>query len=608
MNVLNRLFGQLTRGVVPFRRLKRQPVSPRAAARRGRPFRPGVESLEERQLLSTFFVTTAADNGNNANPTPGSLREAILLANNDVATDLILFNIPNVPGQSDVHTIKPPTALPTITQPLTISGYTQQGAASNTASDFDNASLKIVLDGSLLQNGENGLTISAGNSAVTGLVINHFPGYGVWLQNAGDDTIAGNFIGIDVFGKVPAGNGGGGISAFNAGFNNIGGPALGDRNVISGNGNGAGIFLDSDVNNVQNNYIGTDAFRVVGPANFHGILIQGSHNLIGGDSAAEGNVISGNFHDGIRISLATSAFNLVAGNRITFNQGNGIFTDNFAHDNTVGSFVAGEPLNDISFNQLDGVQFTDGTGNSVTGNNSISVNGGLGIELLAAANKQQTSPALTAAVVAGGQTTITGTLHSTPNTTFELRFWGNPSIDPAEGKVYLGAIAVTTDANGNASFTAKFNTALKAGDTVTATADSGSGTSEFSAPVTVTVPAPVPVPVPVHDVTPLLSVQRGKLRHRGGRYRQTITLHNDGAALAGPVYLVLDRLTRKVRLQKASGRTAQKAPLGDPYVSVDLGDNVLGTGETRTVTLSFRNPLGRKVRYSLRVLAGTGVP
>src|SRR5262249_47055890 len=107
------------------------------------------------------------------------------------------------------------------------------------------------------------------------------------------------------------------------------------------------------------NYIGTDAFRVVGPANFHGILIQGSHNLIGGDSAAKSNVISGNFHDGIRISLATSAFNLVAGNRITFNQGNGIFTDNFAHDNTVGgSFVAGQPVNDISFNHLAGVNFT----------------------------------------------------------------------------------------------------------------------------------------------------------------------------------------------------------------------------------------------------------
>jgi hypothetical protein len=604
MNVLKGLFEQVARGIVPSRRLKRQPVSRRPAARRGRPFRPGVEPLEERQVLSTFFVTTAADNGNNANPTPGSLREAILLANNDVAPDLILFNIPNVPGQSDVHTIKPPTALPTITQPLTISGYTQPGAASNTASDFDNAILKIVLDGSLLQNGENGLTISAGSSAVTGLVINHFPGFGVSLTNAGDDTIAGNFIGIDVFGKVPAGNGGGGISAFNAGFNNIGGPALGDRNVISGNGNGAGIFLGSNVNNVENNYIGTDAFRVVGPANFHGILIQGSYNLIGGDTAAKGNVIAGNFADGIRISLATSAFNTVAGNQITFNQGHGIFTDNFAHDTTIGGLFAGQPVNDISFNHLAGVDFTDGTGNSVTGSNSITANGALGIELGLAANKQQTSPVLTTAFVAGGQTTVTGTLHSTPNTTFELRFWSNPSIDPAEGKVYLGAIAVTTDANGNASFTAKFNTALKVGDTVTATAAGGSGTSEFSAPVTVTVPPPVPV----HDVTPLVSVQRGKLRHHGGRYRQTITLRNDGAALAGPVYLALDGLSRKVRLLKPTGQTAQKAPLHSPYVFVDLGDNVLSTGETRTVLLAFRNPLGRKIHYGLRVLAGSGAP
>src|SRR5262249_25080035 len=141
--------------------------------------------------------------------------------------------------------------------------------------------------------------------------------------------------------------------------------------------------------------------------------------------------------------------------------------------------------------------------------------------------------------------------------------------------------------------------------TITATAGGGvEGTSEFSAPV-LAVPAPQPgqpgqpgQPAgPIGDVTALVSGQRGKLLHHGGRYRQTITLHNAGAALTGPVYLVLDQLSRKVRLQKASGKTAQKAPLGDPYVSVDLGDNALGTGETRTVTLTFRNPLGRKVRY-----------
>jgi hypothetical protein len=110
------------------------------------------------------------------------------------------------------------------------------------------------------------------------------------------------------------------------------------------------------------------------------------------------------------------------------------------------------------------------------------------------------------------------------------------------------------------------------------------------------------------DVTSLVSIQRGKLRHRGARYRQTITLHNSGAPLQGPLYLVVDKLTRKVRLRQPAGVTMHEAPLGSPYVLVSLGNNTLGTGETRTVVLTFKNPLGRKIRYGLRVLDGSGQP
>jgi hypothetical protein len=41
-------------------------------------------------------------------------------------------------------------------------------AGVNTAADFGNASLKIVLDGSPLHPGENGLTGTAGSTAVRG--------------------------------------------------------------------------------------------------------------------------------------------------------------------------------------------------------------------------------------------------------------------------------------------------------------------------------------------------------------------------------------------------------------------------------------------------------
>jgi hypothetical protein len=115
-------------------------------------------------------------------------------------------------------------------------------------------------------------------------------------------------------------------------------------------------------------------------------------------------------------------------------------------------------------------------------------------------------------------------------------------------------------------------------------------------------------PLPSPDVTALLSIHRGKLRHRGALYRQRITLHNSGAPLQGPLYLVVDQLTHKVRLRHRAGKTLHDAPLGSPYVLVSLNNNLLGTGETRTVVLTFANPLLRRIRYHLRVLDGSGQP
>src|SRR5262249_32318767 len=305
---------------------------------------------------------------------------------------------------------------------------------------------------------------TAGGTTVRGLVIENFPGTGIYLNNAGGDTVAGNFLGTDVSGKVAAGNAGG-VFASNAGLNKIGGPALGDRNVISGNG-GGGIFLFSDGNTVQNNYVGADASAVANLHNAFGIEVHGSNNLIGGGSPGEGNVIAGNLDDGCFISLPSSAFNQVDGNRITSNQGNGVGIYNGAHDNVFGNSAAGAPVNDISANADDGVHFDGGTGNVVSGDNSISANGMLGISLLNTANNNQAAPALASAVSAGGQTTVTGTLHSTPNGSFTIQFWGNPPSDPAQGHVFLGSISVKTDPSGNAAFTATFPTALAAGGTV----------------------------------------------------------------------------------------------------------------------------------------------
>ena len=54
----------------------------------GRRSRPSLEALETRQLLSTYAVINTNDSG------AGSLRQAIINANNDTSPDDIVFNIP----------------------------------------------------------------------------------------------------------------------------------------------------------------------------------------------------------------------------------------------------------------------------------------------------------------------------------------------------------------------------------------------------------------------------------------------------------------------------------------------------------------------------------
>src|SRR5215831_13761606 len=114
-----------------------------------------------------FTVTNTNDNGT------GSLRQAISDANS-MGGGTIQFNIPG----AGVHTISPLTVLPTITQTVTIDGYTQPGASPNTNPPTMglNAVLKIQFSGAMAPPGSNfsGITINADNCTVRGLVINSF--------------------------------------------------------------------------------------------------------------------------------------------------------------------------------------------------------------------------------------------------------------------------------------------------------------------------------------------------------------------------------------------------------------------------------------------------
>jgi hypothetical protein len=80
-------------------------------------------------------------------------------------------------------------------------------------------------------------------------------------------------------------------------------------------------------------------------------------------------------------------------------------------------------------------------------------------------------------------TAIAGTLDSTPDATFTVRLFSNPSGED-EGKRFLGKRSVTTDPGGDASFGIRVaRRAVPVGSAITATAtDPGGNTSEFSVP------------------------------------------------------------------------------------------------------------------------------
>ena len=268
------------------------------------PYRPRLEVFEDRLLLSNHLVNSSADSGF------GTLRQAILDANNDSDASTITFNIPGT--ATDQRVIQPVSALPTITHPVVIDGTTQPVYLG---------SHPIVLDGRNAGTGANGLVITAGSGTVRGLVINSFNGSGVVLQVGGGNAIVGNFIGTTNNGGGAAGNGGYGVLIQSgSGNNTVGGTTDADRNVISGNTfDGVGLFNSGTTGNViEGNYIGLDRDGLIAVPNAAGIFVGSgaSNNLIGGPAPAARNVISGNRFDEVAIFNSATTGNVVQGNYI----------------------------------------------------------------------------------------------------------------------------------------------------------------------------------------------------------------------------------------------------------------------------------------------------
>ena len=226
---------------------------------------------------------------------------------------------------------------------------------------------------------------------------------GVELTDGGTDnnSVAGNYVGIDISGSKVLGNGQdgvlivGGASSNRIGTDGIGSYAIDERNVIAGNGyDGVALEGGGTTNNiVAGNYVGSDyTGEVALGGNHSGVTIGGgaSDNLVGtngsgvGD-ASERNVISGNLWSGVYITDAGTSENIVAGNYIgvdaqgTSDLGNGqdgVAVVNAAASNRIGTDginqFAVDERNVIAGNGYDGVLLEGmGVANNIVAGNYI---------------------------------------------------------------------------------------------------------------------------------------------------------------------------------------------------------------------------------------------
>ena len=323
--------------------------------------------------------------------------------------------------------------------------------------------------------------------------------------------IEGNYIGTDLTGEIALGNGAAGVHITDDSGNFIGAASPGAGNLISGNSEGILIEgQDASFNFVQGNTIGPDALLLAGLGTGIGVHIAGAPaNTIGGTEPGQANIIGGNT-TGVLIEDQDSHDNVVEGNLI----------GEFPNGGHVGNAFDGVRVQNSGPNTVGGPDPEDGNiiahnGGSGVGivaipmishykpilSNRIYDNGGLGIDLEddgvtlnddkdpdTGANDHQNYPVLASATEGSGQTTIEGSLNSTQNTGFKIQFFASSECDPSgygEGAVYLGDLLVTTDSDGNKSFSKTLPSAL-GGDYITATAtDALNNTSEFSACVLV---------------------------------------------------------------------------------------------------------------------------
>ncbi len=344
--------------------------------------------------------------------------------------------------------------------------------------------------------------ILGGTVAGAGNVIAGNQNQNVFIDHAPDNSIQGNFIGVDSSGLRGLGNCFISLEIASNG-NVVGGGTPAARNVIGGANRGIQIEGAISNNVVQGNFIGvgSDGTTRVGVSGA-GLLVYGAaSNMIGGLKTGEGNLISGCSADAVLVGGSGGSFGTPAANNQFLGNAIGSDTSGLAEiaqkllpralNSTIG-LKASAPLSgpgnglngililtandnlfryNLIFNPgtsspANGIQLNIGTRNRISANNIYGIrNPGIPIDINADgfnandagdAKAPQNHPVLTAAEqLSSTAIRVTGTLNSAPNTSYVLEFFRAGEIlnfGLGAGGTYFGSGTVMTDGNGDAKF------------------------------------------------------------------------------------------------------------------------------------------------------------
>lgn len=391
----------------------------------------------------------------------------------------------------------------------------------------DSSDNNLIAGNEIHQNGGQGINIIGSIDTRIGIFMGNSIrfniGHGIFIDHGHNTRVIQNEI---------CGNEKDGIYLEGALNNTIGGAPVGQGNQITKNAHGIHFGIGADDNTLIGNQIGYPSTNCNYGNNQHGVMIENSasNNHIGGLDPGEGNWISKNLKSGIYVTGSGTTGNVIEGNILgaeldwsqaapNNNHGIGIYdgasgnwigwfntilasgwsgvaivnsSSNVVWFNNIGTDGAGKewgnqyygihvvnsPGNQIASNRIHnngvhageaGVRIQDtGSVNNFITLNSITSNGGLGIELFNGANFSQPAPLIT-----GGSCTSTISGVAFPGSIVEIF-----SDGADEGRFFEAS--VTADGT-----TGAFSwNGSPAGPNLTATSSSGflGSTSQFSAP------------------------------------------------------------------------------------------------------------------------------